>query len=152
MLISLIFTGGIWNDTNLQRLKCKIYLYYLGSFCWLHFSSWISKRFSMALCWSNKVKWFFWRDLSVFWFDSIGKIDVIKSPSHNCEKNKNYTWPNVEVLPNFRMICPKLCENCSFPQNFQTSELSEISIFYSCYYSLFQKVFVQKWYINHTFI
>ena len=37
-------------------------------------------------------------------------------------KNKSHT---------LRKICPKLCGNCAFPQNFHTRKLGEITAFYA---------------------
>ena len=57
-------------------------------------------------------------------------------------------------------ISPKLCRSCSFPQNFHTSKLREITVFfavfhYSSYLSLFLKLFLfvsftSEWYISGT--
>ena len=50
----------------------------------------------------------------------------------------NFTkFPSVEILWKstvstwFRAIHPKLCGNCTFPQNFHTRKLGEITVFYA---------------------
>ena len=35
------------------------------------------------------------------------------------------------VSAQFRVNCPKLCENCVFPQNFHTRKLAEITVFFA---------------------
>ena len=40
-----------------------------------------------------------------------------------------HKFPHQEIR--FRAICPKLCRNCAFPQNFHTRKLGEITIFYA---------------------
>ena len=35
------------------------------------------------------------------------------------------------VISEFRVICPKLYENCAFPQDFHTRKLGETMVFYA---------------------
>ena len=38
---------------------------------------------------------------------------------------------NTVISPNFLVCRPKLCGNYAFPQNFQTKELGEITVFFT---------------------
>ena len=66
--------------------------------------------------------------------------------NQNLKKNKElkiwgmhmliiYLWTNTAentvISPNFLANCPKLCGNCTFPQNFHTRRLGEIKVFFA---------------------
>ena len=49
-------------------------------------------------------------------------------------------------FPQSLAICPKLCRNCTFLQNFYTRKLGEITVFYAVYIKMERKIFIRKLY------
>ena len=73
--------------------------------------------------------------LSLIYFTVIIE-DCNKNNTH-CIKYRNFTlFLGMEILWKGTVSAvsrdsPKLCENCAFPQNFHTSKLGEITVFYA---------------------
>ena len=55
------------------------------------------------------------------------------------------------VSVQFRAICPKLCGNCAFPQNFNPRKLGEILVFYVVWVNLPTRVSLWVWIMTSIF-
>ena len=73
---------------------------------------------------------------------------VLVSGKENHIKYRNFAkFPGEEILwkgtvsAEFRANHPKLCGNCSFPQNFHTRKFGEISVFYAVEKRILKDIF-----------
>ena len=90
------------------------------------------KTFSVRLWWSVAAKvGYIYAKLDFFSYFLL-KINLDLQGSSHCVKHRNFTqFHGVEVLRKGTAIHLKLCRNCAFPQNFHTTKLGEIGVFYA---------------------
>ena len=115
----------------LQYIVCFLFVVIYRNFC--HFSTYFpafglnTERYGVSLgiqseCWKIRMR-------------ITPNTDIF---TQHCIKYRSFTqFSGVEILrkgtisAQFRVIRPKLCGNCAFPQNCHTRELGEITVFFA---------------------
>ena len=78
---------------------------------------------------------------------SSGSFSPSKIPKFYLISWRGIFWKGT-VFVEFRTVHPKLCGNCSIPQNFNTRKSGEISVFYAVIY--FEHLYKYPWQATGT--